>query len=86
MTYGHAVRFAVHSLAVVRKKAPRAATACPAAVPYLVLHDARLALADLSRLPRRIENLLENTPCTLIMAVGQTRKNGLSSSRLRCLV
>jgi hypothetical protein len=29
-------RFAVHSRALVRKKAPRAATACPAAVPCWV--------------------------------------------------
>jgi len=46
-------RFAVHSRALVRKKAPRAATACPAAVPYLVLHRARLAIADTSGLQSR---------------------------------
>src|SRR6266480_4866423 len=48
-------RFAIHSRALVRKKASRAATACPAAVPCLVLHGARLAIADLPRLPRRID-------------------------------
>ena len=47
-------RFAVHSRALVRKKAPRAATTCPAAVPCWILHVARLALADRSRLPRYI--------------------------------
>ena len=46
--------FAVHSRALVRKKAPRAATACPAAVPCWMLPGARLALADRSRLPRYI--------------------------------
>jgi len=52
-------RFAVHSRALVRKKAPRAATACPAAVPYLVLHRARLAIAGVPRPQRHIDILFE---------------------------
>jgi len=47
-------RFAIHSRALVRKKAPRAATAGPVAVPGLVLHGARLPIAGLPRLPRHI--------------------------------
>ena len=56
-------RFAVHSRALVRKKAPRAATACPAAVPCWVLHGARFALTDTSRLTRYI-NISFETRCT----------------------
>ena len=48
-------RFALHSRALVRKKAPRAATACPAAVPGWVQCVVRLALADTSRLPHYID-------------------------------
>ena len=48
-------RFAIHSRALVRKKTPRGATACPAAVPCLVLHGARLPIADLPRLPHHID-------------------------------
>ena len=48
-------RFAVHSRALVRKKAPRAATACPAAVRYWVLRDACLAIADIRRLAHYID-------------------------------
>ena len=51
--------FAARRRAVVRKKAPLAATACPAVGPYLVLWDARLTLADLPRLPHQIDIVFE---------------------------
>jgi len=48
-------RFAVHGRALVRNKVPRAAAEGPAAVPCLVLHGARLPIADLPRLSHQID-------------------------------
>ena len=59
---------AVHRRARLRKKAPRAATACPAAVWCLVLPCARLAIAGLPRLsscPDILEEVKRRFPTRL---------------------
>src|SRR5215467_10354871 len=57
----------------MRKKAPRAATACPAAVPCWVLRVVRLDLADTLRLSHYIAILFETrrTRCLLRLAAGR---------------